>query len=325
MHIGCVVNRDFEQGMFSSVVCGLKSLPPAIDAVVALPVDIPLVRSRTIRALLGRFGDAPVLYPTFMGERGHPPVFSAGCVSFITAWQGEGGLRGALEALEARLGAEELPVADANILFDLDTPEDYREALRRARRLGSPSEQEARALLDMHAVSERGRAHAEAVARVAVALAGALGEKRGWPLDMELVRSSALLHDIAKTSKNHEALGGRLLDEAGFPDAARIVESHRDNTLPERFPLTEREIVYLADKLVCCDRPVSVRKRFQEKIDRFGRDPQAFEAIAGRRGRALAMLARVERESGATAREILGKAGLYYPAEAPGDMVEATA
>jgi putative nucleotidyltransferase with HDIG domain len=313
LSINCVINRDFEQGMFSSVLTGIASLPPDIDALLVLPVDIPLVRFQTIRALAERFEDLPVLYPTFLGERGHPPIIASQCLPYILAWSGDGGLRGALQDMEKILGADELPVADANILFDLDTPMDYREALRRIRRLGRPTPEEARALLEIVCVNERGLAHARAVARISLALAAALNDTRGWPLDMDLTESAALLHDIAKKRKNHEAEGGRLLDSFGFPDAARIVEAHRDISIPDIVPITEREVVYLADKLVSGDSPISIHRRFQEKLDRFGHDPQAFSAISGRRDRALAMLKRVERETGMLLKDILERAGLYYP------------
>lgn len=315
LSIHCVVNRDFEQGMFSSVLTGIASLPPDIDAVLALPVDIPLVRFQTIRALIEGFGGQPILYPTFLGDRGQPPIIAANCLPYISAWTGDSGLRGALQDMEKLLGADELPVADANILFDLDTPLDYREALRRVRRLGRPTPDEARALLEIVCVNGRGLAHAQAVARIALALASALNDTRGWPLDMDLTQSAALLHDIAKRRKNHEAEGGRLLDSFGFPDAARIVETHRDVSIPDITPITEREVVYLADKLVSGDWPMSIRRRFQEKLDRFGNDPRVFAAISGRRDRALAMLERVERETGMRIKDILERAGLYYPTE----------
>ena len=318
LSINCVVNRDFGQGMFSSVLAGIRALPPDIDAVLVLPVDIPLVRFQTIRALVERFGDRPVLYPTFHGERGHPPLISANCLPYVSSWRGDCGLRGALQDLEKLLGADELPVADANILFDLDTPKDYREALRRARRLDRPTPEEARALLEIHCVNERGLAHARAVARIALALASALNDTRGWPLDMDLTQSAALLHDIAKGRKNHEAQGGRILDSAGFPDAASIVAAHRDLSIADNAPITEREVVYLADKLVSCDWPVSIHRRFQEKLDRFGHDPKAFAAISGRRDRALALLTRVERETDILLKDIMERAGLYYPADHAG-------
>lgn len=318
LSIGCVVNREYEQGMFSSVLAGIDALPQGVDAVLFLPVDIPLVRPQSIRAVTARFGDAPILYPCFRGQRGHPPLIAASCLPFVKAWNGDNGLRGALETLEARLEAQDVPVADANVLFDLDTQEDYREAMRRVRTRHRPSVEEALALLEMNFVNERGMAHAHAVARVALALAKALGEARGWPMDMVLVEAAALTHDVAKTRKDHEALGGRILDAAGFPDAARIVETHRDLSLPASAPITEREIVYLADKLVSCDRPVNVTRRFQEKIDRFGHDRRAREAITGRRDRALALLARLEAEAGQNVRRMLEAAGLYVPDDARG-------
>ena len=313
LSINCVINREFERGMFSSVLAGIEALPQGMDAILVLPVDIPLVRSHTIRELTEHLDDSPILYPTFRGERGHPPLIAARCLPFISAWNGEGGLRAALLELEKRIGADDLPVADGNVLFDMDTPQDYREALRRLRHQRRRTTEEARALLEIHCVNERGLAHAHAVSRVAAALASALNETLGWPLDTDLVQSAALLHDIAKKRKNHEAMGALLLDAAGFPDEARIVEAHRDLSLPDTARITEREVVYLADKLVSGDTPVSIRRRFQEKIERFGHDPQVREAIAGRRDRALAMLARVEREAGRPLKDMLERAGLYYP------------
>lgn len=124
----CAFNPDFSQGMFSSVLVGMNALPQGLDAVLVLPVDIPLVRPRTIRELCGRAGQCPVCYPTFQGKRGHPPLIDAGLLPDIAAWPGDNGLAGALRAVEQRLGAQEAAVADENILFDLDTPEDYRQA-----------------------------------------------------------------------------------------------------------------------------------------------------------------------------------------------------
>ncbi|GFK92189.1 Molybdenum cofactor cytidylyltransferase [Fundidesulfovibrio magnetotacticus] len=316
--LACVENPDFLEGMFSSVRAGLAALPGGFDAVLVLPVDIPLVRPATVRLLLASWRGQAVAYPTFAGERGHPPLLAARTVPSVLAWDGNRGLRGALEAVEMLEPALETPCADANILFDLDTPEDYREAALRAARLSRPGTAEALALLALHGVPERGLAHARAVARVAVALADALNARRVLsgalpPLDTELIESAALLHDIAKGRPGHEALGGRILDAAGFPEAARIVEAHRDLSLPEEAPLTGREVVYLADKLARGAQLVEVSRRFQEKLDRFGADPEAFRAISGRRDRALSMLARVEREAGWPVAEILRRAGLPAP------------
>lgn len=315
--VSCVINPGYQKGMFSSVRVGIEALPPGLDAVLVLPVDIPLVRPQTIGRLLESLDGAAVAYPAFAGQRGHPPLLAARILPRVLCWSGEGGLGGALEQIGRTERVREMACADANILFDLDRPEDYLEALRRQERQGRPSPAETAELLALHGVGERGLAHARAVASAAVAMAHALNEARsGQPealpatpiLDIPLVESAALLHDIAKGRPGHEAEGGRILEAAGFPDAAAIVKAHRDILLPPGSPISEREVVYLADKLFSGDRPVPILARFGEKLDRFGHDPEAFEAISGRRDRALAMLARVEAECGAGLGHVLGRA-----------------
>lgn len=299
-----VHNPEYRQGMFSSVKAGMSALDPACEAFFVLPVDVPLVRPASLRRLIGAKGGRDLVYPVFGGTRGHPPLVSGALRAELAAHPGEGGLRAALEdACAAGRSVLEVEVPDANVLFDMDTPKDYQRAQGRLRRLGYPNREEAGELLRLRQVPPKGLAHARAVARVALAMGLALNaaperRKHGALLDLDLVESCAMLHDIAKGEPGHEAAGGRLLFSAGFPQAAGIVAAHRDIDLGPDDPLTEREIVFLADKLVSCDRLVSVERRFQEKLDLFGADPQAALAIEGRRRRALGVLARVEAEAG---------------------------
>jgi HD superfamily phosphodiesterase len=50
----------------------------------------------------------------------------------------------------------------------------------------------------------------------------------GLALDGGLVRSAALLHDIARTQPEHAAVGAGWLDALGYPAQAEIVRSHMD-------------------------------------------------------------------------------------------------
>jgi len=314
-----VHNPDFLQGMFSSVCAGLAALSALSgDAagVFVHPVDIPLVRSHVHQRLMDRFArsTAPVLFPAYGGRRGHPPLLRAGRIPDILAWDGDGGLCGALEAL----GGEDVEVACAQIHFDMDDDAAYFAALGRLARLEVPGPDEARVMLASYfGVPPRGLAHAEAVARAAVALARALN-RLGAGLDVRLVESAALLHDLAKGRPQHEAEGGRELLRLGFPVLADIVACHRDTALGQGQPVTEKEIVYLADKLVRADRYVGLEARFQEKLDMFEGDAAARTAIRGRRKRARAMLARVEREAGMDAAAILALAGMDVGLTGPG-------
>jgi len=307
--VRAVVNADYAQGMFSSVTVGLAAVPPSTDAVFVLPVDIPLVRPATVRRLAEHFLGEAVLLPVFQGQPGHPPLIAAPGVSFIRNWPGPEGLRGALAALAGPAGPKHVPVADQNVLFDLDTPDDYREAVVRHRRRGAPTAQETTALWDLYGVPPRGRAHGRAVAAAALAVARAL-PSAAPSLDMALLESAALLHDIAKGRPNHEVEGGRLLSLEGFADAARIVAAHRDIPPEDAPSISERELVYFADKLVRCDRFVGVPARFQEKLDRFAGDAEAVAAITRRHGNALDMQKRIEGLAGRSVEAILAEAGI---------------
>lgn len=309
-----VHNPDYANGMFSTARAGLAAVPADAARVFVTPVDVPLFRPATVARLLTRLaepGAPPVAYPVFSGQRGHPPCLDAALLPAVLAHQGGGGLRQAL----ATFPSEEVPVADANILADMDTPEDYAALRALAPRRAIPTPAEAEALLAIEGVPPGGLAHARGVAAVAEALAQALNTA-GAALDIPLVKAAALLHDVAKGHPRHEAAGGELLRAWGFDAAAPIVAGHRDCILASDAPLTEREIVYLADKFVFGRWLVPVAQRFQQKLDLFAGNPEATAAITRRLQNALSVLARVEAAIGAPAEAVIHAAG-FRPGPPP--------
>ena len=305
-----VVNPRYSAGMFSTVKAGLAAVPQGCRRLLLTPADIPLFRPATVARLLARAAapDAPpVLYPTFGGERGHPPCLDGALIPAILAYGGDDGLRAALAPFP-QAGAA---VPDELILADMDTPADHALLNARAARLGVPSAAEAEALLAVEGVPPQGLAHARAVAAVAVGLARSLNDA-GAALDLELVEAAALLHDVAKGRPRHEQAGGELLVSLGFDKAAAIVAAHRDIALSPRQPVTEREIVYLADKFVHGRRLVPVPVRFGQKIDLFAHDPEAVAAIERRRQNALTVLARVEAGLSRPLPDVLADTGLAW-------------
>jgi CTP:molybdopterin cytidylyltransferase MocA len=312
--IRSVYNPQYETGMFSTVKTGLAVLPHSADRVFITPVDVPLFRPATALRLLERTAalDAPpIVYPVFSGERGHPPCIDTAIVPAVLAHIGGGGLRQALAGFDF----EEIPVPDANILADMDTPEDYAVLRALADRRDIPTPAEAEALLAIDQVPPKGLAHGRGVAAVAEALGRALNDA-GANLDIALIKAAALVHDVAKGRPHHEAEGGKRLAALGFDRAAAIVAAHRDIDLPPDAPVTEREIVYLADKFVFGRWLVPVAARFEQKLDLFGHDPEAAAAITRRRENALRLLARVEARIGATAEAVIDAAG-FRPGPPP--------
>jgi molybdenum cofactor cytidylyltransferase len=121
-----VHNPDFEKGMFTSIKAGIKHLGKKYQAFFVLPVDIPLVETATVENIIdtGIANPQSIIYPVFLGKRGHPPLIPSGLIPEISVWKQEGGLKAYLKTKEQL--AINLPVEDSFILFDIDTPEDYK-------------------------------------------------------------------------------------------------------------------------------------------------------------------------------------------------------
>jgi CTP:molybdopterin cytidylyltransferase MocA len=125
-----VRNERFEDGMFSSVQAGVRSLPSGLRAFFILPGDMPLVHPSTLTRLIAAWDAQPggIVYPCYQGRRGHPPLIAAAYIPEILAEAPPGGLRELLahHAQDAR----DIEVTDPGILVDLDTPDAYQESLR---------------------------------------------------------------------------------------------------------------------------------------------------------------------------------------------------
>jgi hypothetical protein len=191
-------------------------------------------------------------------------------------------------------------VADEGILLDVDTPEEYARVLVRWRRYDLPTLNECEALFELAKTPPEAREHGRAVAAVAARIGAAVNRRRGHDnaLDLERVERAAVLHDLAKGRRRHEAEGGRLLREAGFGALVGIVAEHMDIDPPADAPLGEREVVFIADKLVAGTKLVPLRERYWTVIERHKDDPEAKAAILTRLRRAESILARFEMETG---------------------------
>ncbi len=291
-------NPDYDRGMFSSVCAALPHLT-GTDGFFILPVDIPLVRPATIAALIAAFAEKTVVYPTFEGSRGHPPLIAAQLIPAILAHDGHGGLKSLLEHQEH----QDVAVWDLGILQDADTPEDFAALTRRFDRLAIGDGAEALALATAF-MPEKGVAHGSAVARLAKLLGQELN-RHGYALDLELLHNGGLLHDIAKGRPQHEARGAELLASLGFRKVAKVVAFHRDVPAPASGLLSEKEVVCLADKLVRGTVRLPVRRRFAEKLELYAKDRIACRAIRTRLANALALQSLVEQATGRRIDEIL--------------------
>ena len=151
-----IYNKDYKEGMFSSVKAGIRA---AGNNVLLFPADVPLVAAGTINGLIDAWerlygsspsvsaqgdssygaarsasaGPAPFAVPVFGGRNGHPLLIPRERFKEILAFEGDGGLK----AVRGRYDADMIRYVtdDEGCVLDMDTPEDY-EKLKTAARAG---------------------------------------------------------------------------------------------------------------------------------------------------------------------------------------------
>ena len=128
-----------------------------------------------------------------------------------------------------------------------------------------PDNGECSRLFDKYNTPEHVRAHCRAVAEEAVRIAKEQNRK-GYGLNLEAVRSAAMLHDIARTEKKHAKAGAAILMKEGYPLIAPIVGDHME--LPEgEERISEKSVVFYADKRIRGTGSVSLSERYLEGKD----------------------------------------------------------
>ncbi len=278
LQVRTIINDKYADGMFSSVLAGLGSLEPEVKAFFLLPVDIPLVRSQTLRYLAEKLACYPgkILIPGFMGRKGHPPLIPVEFIRNVVQYRGGGGLKGALSTLTRETIT--IPVPDENILFDMDIPAKYSELLERWKRRHVPSLAECEAIVAIYRVAESTLKHCRAVADTAGSITDDLN-RAGCSLDRDLITAGALLHDIARDKPNHAREGARLVAEMGFPEVAKLISTHMDIPASSTGSVSAADVLYLADKLVQEEKQVSLADRFGRKLAKYLDDPRAVDII----------------------------------------------
>ena len=124
-----IENPEADQGLSTSLLAGIRAAPPALDGIVVMLGDMPLVSSDDIDALIAAFRPGTVCVPTVDGRHGNPVLWSRDFFGQILQIDGDRGARGILEKHPERV--IEVGVQHRGVLLDVDTPE----ALERIRAL----------------------------------------------------------------------------------------------------------------------------------------------------------------------------------------------
>lgn len=120
--VSVVVNRQWEEGMASSIRTGVAALPPSCDAVLVLLGDQVALTADDLRRLVSAWrGEEGTIAASVYEQRiGVPAIFPRFCFPELAELRGEQGARCVLERNSYRLSRVPMP----NAAVDLDTPAD---------------------------------------------------------------------------------------------------------------------------------------------------------------------------------------------------------
>ena len=136
------IARDEQEGRgpLEGLRAGLKALPESVEAAYITSCDVPLLVPGFVRLMIDLLGDHDVAVMEIDGFT-HPlsAVYRRGILPHVEALLADGRLRPAFlfDALKTRrVRPSEVASVDPDLLtlHNLNTPEDYREALKQATR-----------------------------------------------------------------------------------------------------------------------------------------------------------------------------------------------
>jgi molybdenum cofactor cytidylyltransferase len=117
-----VINRDWAEGMGSSVRTGIARVPAAADAALLMLADQPAVTAEDLRRLVGTWRRQPqcIVAAHYAGTAGVPAIFPREDFAALSALRGDAGARTLLK----RGGDRVIRVPLQSAAIDIDTPED---------------------------------------------------------------------------------------------------------------------------------------------------------------------------------------------------------
>ena len=118
-----VHNRDYAEGLATSLRSGLAALPDNVDGALVLLGDMPLVGAATLQALVEearRTPEADAVVPVYRGTRGNPVLLNRSLFAAAARLEGDEGARRLLRDPSLRIAERE--ITDEAVSLDIDDP-----------------------------------------------------------------------------------------------------------------------------------------------------------------------------------------------------------
>ncbi len=284
-NIKFVRNPDYENThMFDSVCLGLNEVKDA-GFVFISPGDSPFVQQFTLKRMLDEMNNESInlIQPSFRGKNGHPLLLRMKAVDTILEHDGSKGLQGAIKKMGHDF--KNISFADPGMILDTDTQNDYFKIIEFFDNRTCPSLDLCRIIQDYFQMPNAVKAHSDKVLMTAMDISGRL-RKNGIILNNKIIMASCLLHDVAKGRPHHAETGAEWLRDMGYGEISHIVKDHMQLKAISN-PPKEKEVVYLADKMVVGNQDITLEEKFSEKEKIYKNDHEALKAVKHRKNQAM--------------------------------------
>lgn len=267
--VNIVFNENYKTtSMYDSFKLGLKEIYNKCDAIVFLPGDVGFVSKYTMDLLIEEINknQNKIIYPTYKNEIGHPPIISSKCFDYLLNYNGNEGLKGGMKHFYQE--SVEISTPDKFILLDVDYKEDFNKVKNSYEHREVLSNEDCMYLLNYFDLPKSIVKHCEKVKEICVDLSETINKHKNY-IDVNLIKSAAMLHDIKRLEEQHDKRGADLLKDLGYNNVSLLVRYHMklDDYMEDM--ISENTILYFADKLIIEDKFVGIEKRFKEKINKY--------------------------------------------------------
>lgn len=126
-----IINREWNEGMGSSIRCGLQKLldiAPGVDAAIFMVCDQPFVTVKLLNGLVAKYQETvkPIIASSYENSMGTPALFDKTIFAALMALKGDSGAKIIMKENPDWVGVVNFPLGN----IDIDTEEDYEELLK---------------------------------------------------------------------------------------------------------------------------------------------------------------------------------------------------
>ena len=120
------VNKNYQNGMLSSAICGIQALPETAGAFLIFLGDQPQIPSSVAKFVIEAWKKSgkSIIVPVYKNRRGHPVLIETRFIPEIEKLDQNRGLKQLLEKYPNEV--YEVNCYLPEILRDIDTPEEYK-------------------------------------------------------------------------------------------------------------------------------------------------------------------------------------------------------